>query len=204
MKESITHIVFFQMPNPKYCPRRDKREADGSYPPYTCEDKMLCFTDYHPHYAKNLSLSELIVGETKWVYNQPDFANWKFPDETHIELRPGYSAVAGKDSGEIHFKINMGSIGRLTVVGYHYTDWFHANEYLIELNVPDNRLKDYKPDPSKWNIWVDVVIKQSMSILHNIPPGQHVLSIRSKENDKKATAGISHIMMNSDEVITYD
>jgi hypothetical protein len=184
-----------QMPAPVYCPKNDNTKAM-----YSCENRIQCFTDYHPHYAANLSLSGMIVGTHKWENNYPEFANWGIPDLEHKELRPGWSATKGPESGEIHFKINVGNHDRITIVGYHYANIILANEFLIELNVPDDRLKDYKPDAAKWHIWTDVVTdaKQGWAMLTNVPPGQHVMSVRSKVNEKKSVAGISHIIMNSD------
>lgn len=182
------------MPPPVYCPKDNNDKAL-----YSCESRMQCFTDYHPHYAANLSLSGLIVGTTKWETNYPDYKGWGIPDQTHLELRPGWSATKGPDSGEIHFKINMGRHGRLTIVGYHYPNALSANEFLLELDVPDDRLKNYTPDVDKWHIWTDVRTdpKNGWAMLTNIPAGQHVMSVRSKVNEK-SVAGISHIMMNAD------
>mmetsp|Transcript_6875 Transcript_6875/g.10326 ORF Transcript_6875/g.10326 Transcript_6875/m.10326 type:complete len:611 (+) Transcript_6875:45-1877(+) len=163
-----------------------------------CETKPLCFTDYHPHYAPNLTLSELIVGTHKWVNeHQSKLDSYEyhlFPDDEHLELRPGYSAVDGPDSGEIHFRINIGKHKSIIVCAYHYNNFQYATEFRVELNVPDDRLKNYTPS-DKRNIWMDVELAGACVLLSNFPSGQHVLSLESKLNEKKSVAGISHIMM---------
>ena len=45
------------MPEPKRC--KDN---------FHCDHVPTCFTDYKPHYSTNMTLSELVVGTTKWVY----------------------------------------------------------------------------------------------------------------------------------------
>jgi hypothetical protein len=44
-------------PSPKYC--------NGLH----CNRKPICFTDFRPHYPTNLTLTELIVGTTAWIYD---------------------------------------------------------------------------------------------------------------------------------------
>ena len=36
---------------------------------YRCEKRPTCFTDYMPHFPTNMTLKELIVGPTQWVYD---------------------------------------------------------------------------------------------------------------------------------------
>jgi hypothetical protein len=50
------------LPNPKKCAW-----------PYHCEQRPLCFTDYQPHFSKNMTLTELVVGTTKWEYDAGEF-----------------------------------------------------------------------------------------------------------------------------------
>jgi hypothetical protein len=46
------------LPNPKRCSN-----------PYHCEARPQCFTDFKPHYSSNMTLTELVVGTTKWTYD---------------------------------------------------------------------------------------------------------------------------------------
>ena len=135
------------MPPPVYCPKLDNPKAT-----YTCETRMLCYTDYHPHYAGNYTLSELLVGTTDWKISNTKYENWSFPDTEHLEYRGGYSATKGPESGEIHFKINVGNVGTVSVTGYHYGSMSQSYEFLIELNVATERLKTYTPILADWKV----------------------------------------------------
>jgi hypothetical protein len=33
-----------------------------------CETRPVCYTDFGPHYQKNMTLTEMIVGQTQWKY----------------------------------------------------------------------------------------------------------------------------------------
>lgn len=60
---SIEYVSFLKdlappLPDPKKCKV-----------PYHCDSRPQCFTDFKPHYAKNLTLTELVVGQSKWVYD---------------------------------------------------------------------------------------------------------------------------------------
>ena len=35
---------------------------------FHCESKMTCYTNYLPHYSKDQTLDEVIVGQTNWTY----------------------------------------------------------------------------------------------------------------------------------------
>jgi hypothetical protein len=148
-----------------------------------------------------MSLTELLVGTTKWVYNYDDYKNWSFPDTTHLELRPGYSATRGPSSGEIHFKLDLRGCSNalVTFVAYHYANFLLSTDFFVELNVSEDRLKDYTPDKEKWHPWVNynplAHVSDSVAVLEKIPAGLHVVSMKSKLNEKKAVSGISHILV---------
>jgi hypothetical protein len=50
-----------KMPGAKYC---------GSI---NCDSRPTCFTDFAPHFPSNMTLSELLVGTTKWTYEDGMF-----------------------------------------------------------------------------------------------------------------------------------
>lgn len=50
------------LPHPKHCGSHFHCSSDAN-------DKPKCHTDYKPHYSDNsTTLSDLIVGQTKWEY----------------------------------------------------------------------------------------------------------------------------------------
>lgn len=165
-----------------------------------CLKKPVCLTDYHPHYAPNMSLSSNLVGTTKWEYSDGGKDPSSLPDVNHIELRPGYSAVRGPRSGSIHFRIEVPPQGASVVVlGYHFTGATYPSEYYIELNVADGRLQSYQPDEEKWLVWASTKKTKETGVLQNVPGGKHVLSVVSKLNEKMEKAGISHIMIHPND-----
>eukprot|EP00602_Paraphysomonas_sp_CaronLab_P002960 CAMPEP_0185031420 /NCGR_PEP_ID=MMETSP1103-20130426/18883_1 /TAXON_ID=36769 /ORGANISM="Paraphysomonas bandaiensis, Strain Caron Lab Isolate" /LENGTH=564 /DNA_ID=CAMNT_0027566945 /DNA_START=110 /DNA_END=1804 /DNA_ORIENTATION=- len=165
--------------------------------PYFCENKPKCFTDYHPHYAANMSLSELIVGTHKWTYDHADFfEKYKykvFPDETHLELRPGYTAQL-RSAGELFIKFQINNYKSIMVCGYHFKNLMLATEFTVDLNVPDDRLSNYIPSEDR-HLWTDLHVVSGCIQLKNIPEGHHVLGLRAKLNELRAKPGISHILM---------
>jgi hypothetical protein len=171
------------MPAPKYC-------AGAKF----CETKPKCFTDYHPHFAPNMSLAELIVGTHGWVNTSPDLARAPLPDKVHIEGRPGYSAPTGPKAGEISFKVMIGQHKSVVVCSYHTPNFYAAAEFKVELNVPEDRLKNYVPSGDR-SVWPHVVNVEGCSELSNFPSGTHVVSLESKLNEVKAQAGLSHVIM---------
>ena len=187
----------YQMPKPIYCGSNKKLH-------YHCDSKPACYTDYHPHYSSNMSLSELLVGSTQWEYSSAQYRNWTFPDTQHLELRPGYSATHGVHSGEIHFRLDLERAGRVVVVGYHYGNFLLASDFLVELDVSAERLSSgYEPNEDKRHLWdkynAEEHMKAGVAVLAGVPGGRHVLSVRSKVNEKKAVAGVSHIIIHYDD-----
>jgi hypothetical protein len=170
------------MPTPKYC-------GGAKY----CETKPKCFTDYHPHFAPNMSLSELIVGTHHWSNTSPTLAALKLPDVEHVEGRPGFSAPEGVKSGEIHFKVTIGNYKSVVVCGYHTQNFYAAAEFTVELNVPEARLTNYVPGTQR-SKWLHVVDAGGCAELSNFPSGTHVISLVSKVNELKAQAGLSHVI----------
>lgn len=163
----------------------------------SCSTKPKCFTDYKPHYAPNLSLSELLVGNTSWRADFYKDFNPELPDKTHIEMRPGYSAPNGGADGEIFVRLNIGDSGNVFICGYNYSpSIYHALEFRLELDVPDDRLRTYVPseDRKKWTSFGTI---DDCSEMTNVPRGQHVVGLKAKYNELKLRPGITH-------VITYD
>lgn len=174
------------MPDPQTCGAASSLKS--------CATKPNCFTDYHPHYAKNLSLSELIVGNTSWEKILPDLLGAPIPDQEHIEGRPGYTATHGPRSGEIYFKVKIGQHDKMVVCAYHVPNLYASSEFHIELNVPEERLNsNYKPGPDR-KLWTHVSSVDGCSGLSNLPPGTHVVGLSSKINESKSQAGLSHII----------
>ena len=174
------------MPPPQSCPPGTGGKS--------CATKPNCFTDYHPHYTGNLSLTEIIVGNHSWGPVVPALQNAPLPDQVHIEGRPGYTAINGPRSGEIFFKVKIGDYKKIVVCAYHVGNLYASSEFRIEFNVPEERLNsDYKPAENR-ELWTHVANVDGCSGLSNLPSGTHVIGLRSKINESKSQAGLSHVL----------
>lgn len=162
--------------------------------PYLCETKPHCHTDYRSHFSEDLFLSQQIVGRRNWESSvkRPTGADTWFH-----ESREGYHSKNSTDGG-LHLKLNIGDAKYVLVCSYHYPNAKFAMEYWAELNVEPARLSEqYEPRVDKLVNWEADVKDESAwgcQKIHSLPEGQHVLTIRYKENDKKAIAGISHLI----------
>ena len=159
---------------------------------YYCETKPHCYTDYHSHFASDLFLSEQVVGKTNWISE----ITLTGPDDHFHEKRQGFYSKSS-ENGAIHLKIEIGDQKFVIVCGYHFPNFHFANEYYVELNVDPSRLNEsYEPDKDKVINW-ETDVNSEWGVcqkIHNLPRGQHVLGIRFKENEKKAAAGITHLL----------
>jgi hypothetical protein len=160
---------------------------------YYCETKPHCHTNYRSHFSSDLFLSQQIVGKVNWDTNvgRPEGADVRF-----TEFRPGWYSKNSSDGG-MHLKIKIGLVKHVLVCFYHYANAQHAMEYYVELDVEPSRLTaEYAPRQDKVVNW-EADVKDEWGAcqkVHNLPEGQHVLGIRFKDNDKKAVAGISHLI----------
>lgn len=166
-------------------------------PPSKCGDycvtKPQCYTDYRPHYNPKMMLDEIIVGATNWT--RTTLADFTPPDTSFVEMRTGYHAVQGVVDGEIHFKVTVHTEKpQVLVCGYHLKESFEALEFTMDMNVPDARLEAYTPASNRYP-WVARKVSTVCGMLENLPPGQHVLSMRSKEGATRLSASVSHIVM---------
>ena len=161
---------------------------------YYCHTKPYCHTDYRSHFSEDLFLSQQLVGNVTWKTKGvtiPAVADTQF-----LERRGGWGSKDPNDGG-LHMKIKIGSTKFVVVCFYHTPHADLAMEYYVELNVAPERLNEnYVPDKDKVVNWEhDVVTEWGVcQKVHNLPEGQHVLGIRYKDNEKKASAGISHLI----------
>ena len=137
-------------------------------------------------------LSDAVVGKTDWITTtDPDF---QAPDTSFVERRTGYHAKNGIADGEIHFRINVkAEIPQVMVCSYHVNNAITATEFTVDMNVPDARLEDYTPSNTRypWTVRPEASV---CGMLENLPAGQHVLSLTSKEGPK-STGAVSHLIM---------
>lgn len=138
-------------------------------------------------------LDDLIVGSTNWT--RTTVTDFTPPDTSFVEMRTGYHAVQGVENGEIHFRINVhAETPQVMVCGYHLRDSLAALEFRVEMNVPDARLEAYTPSTRRFP-WTATQVSTVCGLLENLPTGQHVLSMTSKEGATRLTASVSHIIM---------
>ncbi len=64
------------MPHPKKCH------------PYRCEKRPICHTDFKPHFPRNMTLTELVVGSHRWTYDAGETPDpFPFPLVPHAAQR---------------------------------------------------------------------------------------------------------------------
>jgi len=184
-------------------------ELCGSAPLY-CGVPAACHTDFRPHYAKNMTLSELLMRSTlknHWDYADNVVVNHQ-PDRSveQRETRPRYSTAKGPKAGELHFSIRVGAVVRSVLICWGA--WspptqkhrFGHMEFRLDLDVAASVGANgplYTPSPRRviWDGSNKEVLKSATCVsLNNIPPGSHVLGIESKSN-ASGSVGLTHIVM---------
>ena len=158
---------------------------------FHCESKMTCYTNYLPHYSKDQTLDEVIVGQTNWTY-----FSGKVTDDTkkygYIDHKPAYYSLGMSDAGEIRIKAELGSSLYCWVCGENLQDkalfYLDANVLLydeVSYHPVDNRIVwDRKLSPKGENC-VE---------LHGLPKGEHVLSITNKPTYPHARLSLTHVI----------
>jgi hypothetical protein len=98
---------------------------------YKCAKKPLCYTDFRPHFSSNMTLSELVVGETAWTYDPQYDSDWTVK-YGYLDAKPEYSSK-GSEQGEIHIKVTIGETNHLWLCGTAANSHTHSTVH-VDLN----------------------------------------------------------------------
>ena len=158
---------------------------------FHCESKMTCYTNYLPHYSKDQTLDEVIVGQTNWTY----FSGKLTEDAKkygYIDRKPAYYSWGMSDAGEIRIKAELGSSLYFWVCGDNLQEkalfYLDANVLLydeVSYHPVDNRIVWDRKLSSKGENCVE---------LHGLPKGEHVLSITNKPKYPHARLSLTHVI----------
>jgi len=125
--------------------------SDPLFPPnlpevYYTQYRPECYTDYRPHYNKELLLSNQTVGHNGWEVRIKSHTR-PIPDVSFYESRPTIIATNGSDSGEIYFSVKISEVPK-HVMFCAYMSILDLNlvDIGVELHVAASRLTDnYTP-----------------------------------------------------------
>lgn len=156
-----------------------------------CDKRPICYTDFRPHYPKNLTLSELIVGNTSWVYDPEPPSAWSL-QYGFLDSKPMFTAK-GEASGEIHIRINIGSTDFLLLCGTVKDSLKHTIFYL-DADVKDEDLANYIPSSNRVEWPHKRYLGGECKYMKTLPTGSHVISVRPN-NTTQVTSGLSHVVM---------
>lgn len=161
-----------------------------------CQNKPICYTNFQPHYNDNLTLRSLLVGTTNWTYHQEDYGE-RTQMFGYLDSKTVYRAEKGRASGEIHFKIDITGADYIYICGYAFRDSLKFAEFHFEFNVEDSRRREglYEPNGEARVAWHRTkYLSHECKRLFGLPPGYHVLSIRTSLNKTDHRTGVTHII----------
>ena len=160
---------------------------------YHCDKKMICYTNYQPHYQPNYLLDQIIIGNTTWGY----FPNVNKLSETYgyIDHKPFYYLqTTNKSSHELRIKL---------VIGLNLYIWICGPkafalkdvEFLLDVNVLLYEEVIYEPTDNRI-VWKDIKFPKGFECveLYGLPKGEHVLSIVNNKKYPVAKLSLSHII----------
>jgi hypothetical protein len=147
-----------------------------------------------PHYNDNLTLDSIVLGNDQWEWDPIYYNEWSLKYGYLDEQRAYHSNAT---SGDLYFKIEVGSQPHVFLCGYMVKEAFKYANFLLDLHVKADRLANYKPsDPDTRVQWQHKkYIGDECKKLYDIPQGTHVLTVRVLDNEKSHKIGISHVIM---------
>ena len=160
---------------------------------YHCEFKPSCYTNTRPHYHPNYTLSELVVGQTNWTFLPEELGYWSLT-YGYLDTRPYWVADRGSDSGEIHFKISIGSTDVLYICGQGIKESLLHAVFHLDPNISSSELLAYKPTSRRVPWTHKKYYQDECKILSHLPVGKHVLSVGTNVSFPNHQTVISHII----------
>lgn len=171
------------LPSPKRCSS------------YHCEFRPLCFTDYRPHYSKNMTLSELLVGSTNWTLDDNEYPEWSI-HYGYLDLKPIY-VTNDPSLGELSLRIHISSNNFILLCSPFKDSLANTLFYIdFNINVSDTIQQNYTPSSDR-QLWTNVVnLGHECIYLQDLPQGKHVISLAPNTTDDKIKSwALSHVIM---------
>jgi len=159
---------------------------------YHCEVRPVCYTDYKPHYASNMTLTEMVVGTTSWEYEDEAYGDWSL-HYGYLDAKPLWQAK-GKQ-GEIHLKIDILKTDFVWVCGAVKESLMHSVIYLDpNVKLPAN-VSEYVPSEKREKWEKRKYMGNECKQINGLPVGSHVLSVSTENAPDTHTTGLSHLIL---------
>jgi len=194
--------------SPKNPPLFCGKKAGG----FGCDHKPKCFSNYYPHFPSTDvgSLTSIVVGKTGWSYVGSDFHELSWYTNTgYLDSRP-YFHYTNEDVKntpitdiyrDLHLKVNIQSPPSLIVCGE-----LVGAEFLLDVGgaahvKTHDGHKEYVPPVVSSLIQLEKAIApksgggRNCVIVHDLPVGSHVLTLRHTTNTTLAVrSSITHVI----------
>jgi len=180
----ILHDMQPPMPPPKRCQQ------------YHCEFRPICYTDYRPHYADNLTLSNIIVGKTNWTYDADEVGDWSI-HYGYLDSKPLWTGE-GPEAGEIHLRVTIDKLDTVWVCGAIKESLMHAKVFLdqnVNFNGLNGNVTNYVPSSSRVEWSKRKYVGNECKAILGLPTGNHVISISTNGSAAGHKTALSHVIM---------
>eukprot|EP01035_Chromulina_nebulosa_P021157 gene21157-27412_t len=150
--------------------------------------------DYLPHYSKNLTLTDLIVGTHNWTYDDYEYPEWS-KHYGYLDLKPVYISGPSSYHGEIFIKVTIGINDYVALCGERKESLKHTIIHVIPYaNIPENKT-EFIP-PSNLTIWTKKkYFGNECKYILGLPVGIHVIGILPNSSHTDHITGLSHVIM---------
>jgi hypothetical protein len=160
---------------------------------YHCDARPMCYTNFEPHYSKNMTLSELVVGNTTWEYDAAELGDWSI-HYGYLDAKPLYQAKG--PVGDINLKIRVGNADYIWICGASKESLLHATVYLDPNYHSDfDATQDYVPTANRVEWTKKKYVGSECKSIIGLPVGQHILSISPNPSHPDHITSLSHVIM---------
>jgi hypothetical protein len=157
-----------------------------------CNARPQCFTDFKPHYTKNMTLTELLVGQpTNWTYDDAAYGEWSLT-YGYLDAKPAYLGK-GMDAGEIQFQVNVGQTESVWMCGNAGAHLHAVVKVDVNPTIPEDPTQ-YVPSENRV-IWPHRIDKKfDCEEIHQLPQGRHVIALSANESHPLHVSSLTHII----------
>lgn len=182
----------------------------------------ICYTSYEPHFNPKQLLNVSVVGIANSTTDNPDWV-WKphltkldpdFKKYGYKDIRPFYEAQG--PNKEIYVRIHDCRQGAIRVCGYAAKESLRHALFLLDKDISispetgamfrkscnvggsctDEKLGDsYVPTADRTLLETRKYMADECTQVWNVPPGEHVLTIRTDPDHPAHTSSFSHIII---------
>ena len=158
---------------------------------YHCEEKPQCFTNYYPHFPKDHTLTELVVGKNAWSYQGSiPTAGWH-GKYGFRDLKPYFKVDKSKpDGGGLHLKVTIGKEDYAWICGskLENSDFYLHENGQDSLPKKEGGHQPYTPPKDRKKL-TNQASEGVLDCRHlsKLPKGKHIISVEFKYNSTDAS-----------------